>query len=83
MNDQSTGNTGTKDRTFDLVSILYHSLQGAETISKYLENSEQNDGGDLDKFFRETKEQNSRCADRAKELLIQHLGQTKTAEAGR
>ncbi len=82
MNNQSTGNTGTRDETFNLVSILYHSLQSAETIDKYIENSGQTDGGDLDQFFRETKEENSRRADRAKQLLAQQLGQSQSAEAG-
>jgi hypothetical protein len=87
MNEQSTGNTGTKDETFNLVSILYHSLQSAETIDKYIENggqSEQNGGDELNQFFRETKEENSRRADRAKQLLAQHLGQnqSQSAESG-
>lgn len=82
MNNQSTGNTGTKDETFNLVSILYHSLQSAETIDKYIENSGQNGGGDLEAFFRQTKEENSRCAERAKQLLAQQLSQSQSAEAG-
>ncbi len=83
MNKQSTGNTGTKDETFNLVSILYHALQSAETIDKYIENGGQGGGDELNQFFRETKEENSRRADRAKELLAQHLGQSQGAGSGR
>lgn len=65
MNDQSTGNTGTRDETFNLASILYHSLKSAETIDKYIENGGQG-SNELEQFFRETKEENSRRADPAK-----------------
>lgn len=81
MNNESTGNTGTKDQTFNLVSILYHSLQSAETIDKYIGSGGQDDGGELEQFFRETKEENSRRADRAKQLLAQHLSQGQSSEA--
>ncbi len=81
MDKQSTGNTGTGDETFNLVSILYHSLQSAETIDRYTADGAQNGGG-LEQFFQETKKQNKICADRAKQLLAQQLGQSRSAEAG-
>lgn len=30
------GNTGTDDNLYNLVSVLYHALQGAETYDKYI-----------------------------------------------
>ena len=43
---QSTGAsaeqaTGTRDDTYDLVSVLYHALQGAETARHYIQDAEQ------------------------------------------
>jgi rubrerythrin len=73
MAQASTGNTGTTDVTYNLVSILYHALQGAETYDQYISDAEQRNDKDLAQFFRDTKEENQRRADRAKQLLAQRL----------
>ena len=59
MAQNSTGNTGTRDATYNLVSILYHALQGAETYDQYISDAEQNNDKDLAQFFRDTKEETS------------------------
>lgn len=69
----NTGNTGTRDVTYNLVSILYHALQGAETYDQYIQDAEQGGDQDLAQFFRDVKEQNRQRADRAKQLLGQRL----------
>jgi hypothetical protein len=74
MSDNSQGDTGTRDITYDLISTAYHLLQGAETVEFYLEDAEQEGDEELIQFFRETKEEYERRADRAKELLTKHLG---------
>ena len=81
ISDNSQGDTGTRDITYDLVSIIYHSLQGAETIAMYIADAEQNKNKDLVQFFRETKEEYERRADRAKQLLTIHLGSTQGKSA--
>jgi rubrerythrin len=73
MAQASTGNTGMTDVTYNLVSILYHALQGAETYDQYISDAEQKNDKDLAQFFRDTKEENQRRADRAKQLLAQRL----------
>jgi rubrerythrin len=73
MAQASTGSTGTTDVTYNLVSILYYALQGAETYDQYIRDAEQNNDKDLAQFFRDTKEENQRRADRAKQLLAQRL----------
>jgi hypothetical protein len=67
--------TGTKDEHYDLVSVLYHALQGAETCMKYLHDAQQAGDQELVQLFRETQECNRHLADRAKSLLTQRLGQ--------
>jgi rubrerythrin len=69
----STANPGTTDVNYNLVSILYHALQGAETYDQYIRDAEQRNDKDLAQFFRDTKEENQRRADRAKQLLAQRL----------
>lgn len=71
----NTGNTGTPDLTYNLVSVLYHALQGAETEDQYIRDAEQTGGQDLLQFFRDVKDRNKQVADRAKQLLGQQLTQ--------
>jgi hypothetical protein len=63
--------TGTKDATYNLVSVLYHALQGAETYAQYA--SDAGSDQDLANFFREVQQQEQQRADRAKQLLAQRL----------
>ncbi len=76
-NDNSQGNTGTRDITYDLISTAYHLLQGAETVTQYIEDAEQEGNQELAQFFRETKDEYTRRADRAKQLLARHVGQNQ------
>jgi rubrerythrin len=67
-------NTGTKDATYNLVSVLYHALQGADLYEQYA-----NDAGsdqDIANFFREVQQQEKQRADRAKQLLAKRLQQS-------
>lgn len=68
-------NTGTQDTTYNLLSILYHALQGAETYEKYINDAEQNEDAELAQFFRDVRDQNVQRAERGKQLLAARLGQ--------
>ncbi|HYN85886.1 MAG TPA: hypothetical protein VER32_11580 [Pyrinomonadaceae bacterium] len=72
---ESQGDTGTRDVVYNLVSIVYHSLQGAETIDMYIRDAQQSGDHDLAQFFSEVKQENTRRAQRAKELLPRYLGE--------
>lgn len=65
--------TGTGDVTYDLVSVLYHSLQGAETYEFFESDAEEAGDQELVTFFREVREEEQRRADRAKALLVGRL----------
>jgi hypothetical protein len=82
--DNSQGDTGTRDITYDLVSVIYHALQGAETTALYIADAEQENNQELAQFLRETKDEYQRRADRAKQLLTTHLGgaQSRGASGG-
>ncbi|HEY0079475.1 MAG TPA: hypothetical protein VGB73_12755 [Pyrinomonadaceae bacterium] len=75
QSDDSQGDTGTRDITYDLISTAYHALQGAETLALYIADAEQEGNQELAQFFRETKDEYQRRADRAKQLLTNQLGQ--------
>lgn len=67
--------TGTEDKNYNLVSVLYHALSGASTYDKYIQDAEQAGDRELAQFFQHAQEQTRQCADRAKELLSQRLSQ--------
>jgi rubrerythrin len=67
--------TGTHDVHYNLISVLYHTLQGAETSVQYMSDAEKSGDAELARFFREVQEEDRRRAERAKELLGQRLNQ--------
>jgi rubrerythrin len=73
----TTGNqmTGVRDEHYNLVSILYHALQGAETYDTYISDAEGAGDQELAQFFRQVQEEEHRRAARAKELLGRKLTQ--------
>jgi len=82
--DNSQGDTGTRDITYDLVSVIYHALQGAETTALYIADARQEGNSELEQFFTQAKDEYQARADRAKQLLTAHLGsqQTRGASGG-
>jgi hypothetical protein len=65
--------TGIKDEHYDVVSMLYHTLQGADTCTTYLQDAEQAGDQDLVQFFREAQGTYRQLAERGKTLLRQRL----------
>jgi hypothetical protein len=62
-------NTGTRDEQYDLVSVLYHALQGADTIGAYVLDAEAAGDERLASFFREAQALQRQLAERAKGML--------------
>lgn len=65
--------TGTKDEHYDLLSVLYHALQGAETLQRYIEDADQAGDGDLAQYFREVQAQYRQLAQQGKQLLARRI----------
>ena len=61
--------TGTRDEHYDLISVLYHSLQGAENCDRYAADAETSGDERLAAFFREAQVMHTEMAERAKGLL--------------
>lgn len=71
--------TGTTDLTYNLVSVLYHALQGAETYAVYAEDAADENNEEAATFFREIAAEEERRADRTKRLLADRLRDEPTA----
>ena len=61
--------TGTRDEHYNLVSVLYHALHGAENCQQYALDAQEAGDKDLVVFFREAQGSQALLAERAKELL--------------
>jgi rubrerythrin len=62
-----------KDKDYNLVSTLYHALQGAETSGTYLRDAEQQGDEEVAKYFRDIQGQYTQVAEKAKDLLGKRL----------
>ena len=63
--------TGMRDEMYDVVSVLYHALQGGETCMQYLHDAQETGDQRLVQFFQEVQECHRHLATRAKEVLMQ------------
>lgn len=61
--------TGTRDEHYDLISVLYHALQGADKCNTYAFDAEVAGDERLAAFFREAGEVQAQLADRTKGML--------------
>ncbi|MCW3798295.1 hypothetical protein OMW55_10825 [Sphingomonas sp. BN140010] len=71
QNSSSSSSTGTRDSTYDVVSVLYHALKGADTCQTYL--SDANTEQQLRQFFEQAMQMQRQLADQAKMLLHDQL----------
>jgi len=69
----TTGGRVLPDDTFGVVSILYHALQGSETIQQYIEDARESGDEDLIEFFDDCVQKQDEMARRARSLLIERL----------
>jgi len=67
--DAGERTTGTHDEQFNLISVLYHALHGAENCEIYAVDAEAAGDARVAGFFREAQETQRQLAERAKELL--------------
>jgi hypothetical protein len=67
--DRDERTTGTRDEHYDLISVLYHALHGAENCGIYAEDAKAVGDERLADFFREAQAVQRQLAERAKGLL--------------
>ena len=75
MTQHDHSKTGTSNENYNLVSIMYHALKGAQTYDAYIRDAERSGDRDLAQFFSEVQQEDKRQAERAKQLLVQRAGQ--------
>ena len=59
---------------YDLISVLYHALEGAWKCKTYYKDAEKTGDETLAQFFRETQQEECARAERAKALLRHRMG---------
>jgi len=69
MEDLGERTTGTKDEHYNLISVLYHALHGADNCDHYAMDAEATGDERLGAFFREAQAAQVQIAERGKELL--------------
>lgn len=62
-----------RDENYDLVSVLYHALQGDETLDRYIEDAEDAEDSELAAHFRHVQQAYREIARETKELLREKL----------
>jgi len=72
--------TAERDENYDLISVLYHALKGAQTAGQYLEDAQQSSDQELTEFLEETRDEYNDRAREARELLTRRLSGSATSE---
>jgi len=77
--------TGTPNTIYDLASVLYHTLEAGASYDQYVRDAEEAGDQELVEFFRVLREEDSRRADYAQELLAQRTptGAARTGVSSR
>ena len=71
--------TNTPDQHYDLVSVLYHALEGAQTCAQYAEDAGREGDKELAQFFVQAQQGQLAFAEKAKQLLGRRLTQGSIA----
>jgi hypothetical protein len=83
-NNQSSssqsGNTGTRDVTYDLTAVLYHALQGVENCQTYMGDAQRKQ--EHRQFFEQAMQAQKQLAEQAKQLLHDCLMQETGGQSG-
>lgn len=74
QSETGTSETGTSDAFYDLVSCLYHALQGADICGQYAEDAEAQGDSELQAFYEDWQRTQRDFAEKAKQLMSERLG---------
>jgi hypothetical protein len=69
MEEYGERTTGTRDEHYNLISVLYHALHGADNCDHYALDAESAGDERLGAFFRDAQAAQVQIAERGKELL--------------
>lgn len=71
------GTTGAPNLIYDVTSVLYHALESASTVDKYIRDAQGN--SELQQFFQKVQQDNKQQAQQAQQLLSTLLSSSQTA----
>ena len=60
-------NTSVSNKYYNLISVLYHALEGAQTYASYIQDAQ--DDPELVRFFQQAQQQDNQRAQQALQLL--------------
>jgi hypothetical protein len=63
--------TGMQNEYYNLISVLYHALQGADTIETYIRDAQQSGNRELEEYFRKVQQQYRWLSDEGRKYLAQ------------
>ena len=69
-----------RDEHYDLISVLYHALQGNETLDQYIEDAEAADDQELVAHFRDVQQAYREIAQQTKDVLKEKLLSSEVEE---
>jgi hypothetical protein len=72
--------TGERDENYNLISIVYHALKGAELCAQYVRDAEAAGDEQLAQFFEEVRGSHIELAQQAKQFLAERLDPTDLDE---
>jgi len=70
QNQNQSQSTGTRNETYDVISVMYHALQGAENCQTYMLDAKD---GQVRDFFQKALQAQRQLADQGKQILQQCL----------
>lgn len=70
--------TSTNNLYYDLVSVLYHSLEAGQTYATYIQDAQQAGDQQLAQFFQQIQQQQSMWANQVQQMLSQRMTQQST-----
>ncbi|GEM_PF-4464232 len=71
------------DKHYDIVSVLFHAMQAAETLNQYIEDAEEQGDDELCDFFEEVQQEQNRLVTRAQQLLASRISRGSMMEESR
>ncbi len=72
--------SGESDPNFNLISVLYHALQGADTAARYQQDAERAGQEELGMFFEQTRAEYTARAQKAKAILASMLSSNESEQ---
>jgi len=66
--------TGASNVEYDLISVLYHELQGNETLARYEQDAREVGDNEAAQFFHDVRESNKEFVNRGRNLLNKRMG---------